>query len=83
MFERLIDILGTITFVLLIAASAGGITWLIMRSVDRVLLQRAADKAKAQEPVDLTGTIDFTYDSKGRKQVRCELWESMRREKKV
>ena len=74
----LIDILGTITFVLLIVASAGGISWLIMRRVDKVLLQRAADKAKKRKNVD---SIDFTYDSKGRKQDRRELWEGMRREK--
>jgi hypothetical protein len=51
-FTRFILILGVITFVLLIAASVGGIGWLIMRSVDKELQKRAADKAKKLRTVD-------------------------------
>jgi hypothetical protein len=74
-FAQFLLILGTITFVLLIAASAGGLTWLIMRRVDKVLLKRATDKSKGQDNVDFTGT----YDSKGRKVHRRELYDDMKK----
>jgi hypothetical protein len=75
-FAQFILILGTITFILLIAASVGGLTWLIMCPIDKALLKRATDKAKAQQPVD---SIDVTYDSKARKVHRRELYEDMKR----